>query len=160
MRFNLHCARTTQDAAQVLPQIRRAGCNEIITTFAPSLARLFTGKSRNELRSGKSQPTSPRRKRVRTWGSYCVGHQADRKPWVKLSPMEASIEGRLRRTGICLTYTGESLTKRWHEGSTKNETPNNAPTRQTIPREGNRQAMRGASPRCPARQPERLKVRP
>jgi hypothetical protein len=51
-----------------------------------------------------------------------VGHRTDRKPAVKLSPLEASNGGCLRRTGICLTYTGEDLTGQRRERSTKKET--------------------------------------
>jgi hypothetical protein len=44
MRFDFLCARTTQDAAPVLAQIREGGCNEIITTFALALAAIFHGQ--------------------------------------------------------------------------------------------------------------------
>jgi hypothetical protein len=41
MRYDLRCSVLEQNAASVLPQIHRAGCDEIITTFVPASARLL-----------------------------------------------------------------------------------------------------------------------
>jgi len=70
---------------------------------------------------------------------FCGDHQADRRPAVKLSPKEASKGGYRAERAFARPMTGEDFTARLK-----------------IYSKGDGQAMRRASPRCPARQPERL----
>ena len=72
------------------------------------------GQGRNKVRFDKFPQggKSPHLGKCFLWG-----HQADRKPAVKLSPIEASKGGCFRKTGIGLTYVGEGLTERLNERS-------------------------------------------
>jgi hypothetical protein len=59
------------------------------------------GQGRNKVRFDKSPQGG---KRVRTWGTILWGHQADRRPAVKLLPMKPQLRGAFALQAENLAY--------------------------------------------------------
>jgi len=142
-----------------------AGCYDFITTRAWVFAAMLHGftcadlgthnvaKGRNKVRFDRF----PQGGNSPHLGKYFCGvikPTADRRS--KLSPMKPQLRGAFALQVKTWPMIGENLTERRRGRSTKNEAAGQRTTNHETGRTENRQAMRGASPCCPARQPERL----